>query len=212
MIIEGIPLFIIEYAIGQRMRKSAVNCWKNVHPSLTGVGVSCVIVSFMLCIYYVVVIAWCLYYMFLSFTSTLPWRKADCPQWNSYSKILNNFTAYEKLNKTGVVTLQLQAEMDAFPSCCVRDTPAYYFYEKALKVSTGIGDTGSGVNGPLVGCLALAWVITYVCIVKGVKSSGKVNISFLFKIFIPGRPIRSSTFQSSLHEECLSYWNESKFG
>lgn len=26
----------------------------------------------------------------------------------------------------------------------------------------------------LVGCLALAWVIVYLCMVKGVKSSGKV--------------------------------------
>ena len=170
------------------MRKSAVNCWRNVHPSLTGVGVSCVIVSFMLCIYYVVVIAWCLYYMFLSFTSTLPWRKADCPQWNSYSKIFDNYTAYHKVNASGVITKQLKAQLDAFPSCCVRDAPAYYFYEKALKVSTGIGDTGSGVNGPLVGCLALAWVITYLCIVKGVKSSGKVNISSVIHNFMPSRP------------------------
>ena len=160
MIIEGLPLFIIEFAIGQRMRKSAINCWKIVHPSLTGVGISCVIVSFMLCIYYVVVIAWCLYYMFVSFTKSLPWKESDCPMYHRISNITD-----------ATIRAQVKANLS---ECCLKDPQMYYFYEKALKVSTGIDDTGSGVNGPLVGCLALAWVITYACIVKGVKSSGKV--------------------------------------
>ncbi|XP_065058071.1 sodium-dependent neutral amino acid transporter B(0)AT3-like isoform X2 [Rhopilema esculentum] len=159
MIIEGIPLFIIEFAIGQRMRRSAINCWKNVHPALTGVGVSCVIVSFMLCIYYVVVIAWCLYYMFVSFAKTLPWHMSSCEKWPLVK------------NLSGIALRK--AVKNVTNDCCLRDPQAYYFYEKALKVSTGIDDLGSGVNGPLVGCLALAWVITYLCIVKGVKSSGK---------------------------------------
>jgi len=159
MIIEGIPLFIIEYAIGQRMRKSAINCWRNVHPSLTGVGISCVIVSFMLCIYYVVVISWCLYYLFVSFTKSLPWQTSNCPMYDRIANITN--------------TTEREALRLNLSECCLKDPQSYFFYEKALKVSTSIDDLGSGVNGPLVGCLALAWVITYACIVKGVKSSGK---------------------------------------
>ncbi len=173
MIIEGLPLFFIEYAIGQRMRRSAILCWKNVHPSLTGIGVSCIVVSFMLCIYYVVVIAWCVYYMFISFTKTLPWEKSNCPQYSAFSAIEANYSRY--VNKSSLGALKLKSLMDNFPECCVHDAPKYYFYEKALRIASNIEDGGTGVSGPLVGCLFFGWVVTYLCIVKGVKSSGKVG-------------------------------------
>ena len=42
-----------------------------------------------------------------------------------------------------------------------------------IHLSDGFGDP-AGLNWPMVGCLALAWVIIYFCIWKGVKSTGKV--------------------------------------
>ena len=81
MVIEGIPLFYIEFAVGQRFRRSAVGCWKRIHPALTGVGTACIVISMLLCIYYISVIAWCFYYFFVSFTSKLPWRVENCPEW-----------------------------------------------------------------------------------------------------------------------------------
>ena len=80
MVIEGIPLFYLEFVVGQRFRQSAVGCWKKIHPALMGIGISCIITSFLLCIYYIVVIAWCFYYLFVSLTSKLPWRLENCPQ------------------------------------------------------------------------------------------------------------------------------------
>ena len=80
MVIEGIPLFYLEFAVGQRFRRSAVGCWKKIHPALMGIGVSCIVVSFLLCIYYIAVLAWCFYYLFVSLTSKLPWRLENCPQ------------------------------------------------------------------------------------------------------------------------------------
>ena len=99
--------------------------------------------------------------MFVSFTKSLPWQTSKCPMYDRIANIKNK-------TEQDAVKLNLS-------ECCMKDPQTYYFYETALKVSTGIDDTGSGVNGPLVGCLALAWVITYACIVKGVKSSGKVG-------------------------------------
>ena len=32
-----------------------------------------------------------------------------------------------------------------------------------------------GMNWRLVGCLALSWVICFACLIKGVKSAGKVG-------------------------------------
>ena len=80
MVLEGLPLFYIEFAIGQRFQRSAIGCFKKIHPALTGIGISCVVISVLLCIYYVAVISWCFYYLFISFTSNLPFQKESCPQ------------------------------------------------------------------------------------------------------------------------------------
>lgn len=45
----------------------------------SGVGFSMLVVSFLCCVYYNVIIAWCLYYMFKSFASVVPW--ANCDNW-----------------------------------------------------------------------------------------------------------------------------------
>ena len=80
MVIEGLPLFMIELAVGQRFRTSAPGSWATVHPALKGVGVACLVVSGLLCVYYICVMAWCLQYLFASFQKTLPWSINNCPR------------------------------------------------------------------------------------------------------------------------------------
>ena len=43
-----------------------------------------------------------------------------------------------------------------------------------LRISNGLGEPGP-VNWDLALCLLLAWIICYLCVCKGVKSSGKVS-------------------------------------
>ena len=43
-----------------------------------------------------------------------------------------------------------------------------------LRISNGLGEPGP-VNWDLALCLLLAWIICYLCVCKGVKSSGKVR-------------------------------------
>ncbi|MEQ2237897.1 hypothetical protein ILYODFUR_027876 [Ilyodon furcidens] len=53
-------------------------------------------------------------------------------------------------------------------------SPVIEFWERrVLRISSGIDHIGS-LNWDLVACLAIAWVICYFCIWKGVKSTGKV--------------------------------------
>ncbi|XP_067040112.1 sodium- and chloride-dependent GABA transporter 1-like [Acropora muricata] len=177
MVIEGLPLFFLELSIGQRMRKSALRCWKDVHPALFGIGVACLMVSLMLCMYYVVVIAWCCYYFFISFTKLLPWdHETLCPQYKNFKALeldvkicASNITCSNSTLYSG-----LKSQLENFADCCVRDPPQFYFYHHALQISTSIEDGGIGMNWKLAGCLVFAWVITYLCVVKGIKSSGKV--------------------------------------
>lgn len=90
----------------------------------------------------------------------------------------NNETTLSDYNKTCSTQNLYQGD------CCLKDPQLYYFYRKALDVSTDIGISG-GINGKLLGCLILSWIVVYACIVKGVKSSGKVKnvLQYLLTIF-----------------------------
>ena len=50
---------------------------------------------------------------------------------------------------------------------------------RVLRLSDGLGEPGA-VNWDLALCLLLSWILCFVCIVKGVKISGKVfNCAFV---------------------------------
>lgn len=38
LVLEGIPLLHLEFAIGQRLRKGSVGVWRTINPYLTGIG------------------------------------------------------------------------------------------------------------------------------------------------------------------------------
>ncbi len=40
LVLEGVPLLFLEFAIGQRLRKGSVGVWRSINPYLTGVGES----------------------------------------------------------------------------------------------------------------------------------------------------------------------------
>lgn len=83
--IQGVPIFYLELAIGQRLRKGAIGVWQQVSPYLGGIGISSAVVSYVVALYYNTIIAWCLIYFLHSFESPLPW--AECPK-----RLYKNFT------------------------------------------------------------------------------------------------------------------------
>lgn len=38
LVLEGMPLLLLEFAIGQRLRKGSVGVWRAISPYLTGLG------------------------------------------------------------------------------------------------------------------------------------------------------------------------------
>ncbi|XP_074510554.1 sodium- and chloride-dependent transporter XTRP3 [Sebastes fasciatus] len=145
LILEGVPLFYLELAIGQKMSRGSIGAWSAISPYLGGVGLASVVTSLYLCLYYNVINAWSFWYLFHSFQSVLPW--AECP--------IN-------ANRTGPLEE------------CERATPTqYFFYRETLDISSNI-EVNGGIHTGQALCLVLAWGITYLFIVRGVKSTGKV--------------------------------------
>ncbi|KAL0276997.1 UNVERIFIED_CONTAM: hypothetical protein PYX00_004436 [Menopon gallinae] len=112
LILEGIPLFLIEIGIGQKMRLGALGVWNTVHPWLGGIGIASCVVTFFVALYYNIIITWCFYYFFNSFQSPLPW--SSCP-------LVNNTPVME---------------------CEVSSETAYFWYRTTLDVAPNIEDNG----------------------------------------------------------------------
>ncbi|XP_049458258.1 sodium-dependent neutral amino acid transporter B(0)AT1-like isoform X1 [Epinephelus fuscoguttatus] len=144
LVVEGLPLLLLEFAIGQRLRKGSVGVWRAINPYLTGIGIASMLVSLLIGLYYNTLIAWILWYLFNSFQAPLPWTQ--CP--------LND-------NGTGFVS-----------ECQRSSTVDYFYYRVTLNTSASIADSG-GIHWPVVLCLLAAWTVMCVCYIRGIGTSGK---------------------------------------
>ncbi|XP_006893111.1 PREDICTED: sodium- and chloride-dependent transporter XTRP3 [Elephantulus edwardii] len=145
LFVEGMPLLYLELAVGQRMRQGSIGAWRAISPYLSGVGVASVVVSFFLSMYYNVINAWAFWYLFHSFQDPLPW--SVCP-------LNGNHTSYDE-------------------ECEKATSTQYFWYRKTLNISPSIQEN-SGVQWEPALCLILAWLVVYLCILRGTESTGKV--------------------------------------
>ena len=67
LVLEGMPILLIELGIGQRLRAGCFGVWNIIHPNLGGIGLGSAVVAIVVGCYYNVIIAWCLYYLINSF-------------------------------------------------------------------------------------------------------------------------------------------------
>jgi solute carrier family 6 (neurotransmitter transporter) protein 19 len=49
----------------------------------------------------------------------------------------------------------------------------YFWYRETLNISTSINDSGS-IQWWILLCLTCAWSVLYVCIIRGIETTGKV--------------------------------------
>lgn len=73
VILIAIPALVLEISIGQAYRGGSLIAFNNINRRLRGVGLGPVIVSFIVCQYFTVNLAWIMIYFRNSFISPLPW-------------------------------------------------------------------------------------------------------------------------------------------
>ncbi|XP_061753975.1 sodium- and chloride-dependent GABA transporter ine [Nerophis ophidion] len=149
LLVLGIPLLCMELTLGQYTKRGPVHALAQFCPLLKGVGIASVVISFIMCTYYNVVITWALYYLFSSFQAPLPWQSCN-NTWNTA-----NCTDHATNSSNSSTASQ------------------EFFKYKMLEQTQGIDEAGN-VRWELFLILLLAWILIYICIFKGVKSTGKV--------------------------------------
>ncbi|XP_054745125.1 sodium- and chloride-dependent glycine transporter 1 [Anastrepha obliqua] len=170
----GIPLFLMEIVMGQFSSVGCIGVFR-LAPLFKGAGFAIVIVNFICTCYYSVIIAYPIMFLSKLFSQKLPWIDCKNP-WNTEYcvEVLDlgngNFTHHTGFR-----------------------TPAdEFFHHEILQVSDSIEELG-GIVWPLFYCLIFVWLSVYICIIRGIKTVGKVvyftavfPFFILFVLFIRG--------------------------
>ncbi|XP_032368935.1 sodium-dependent neutral amino acid transporter SLC6A17 [Etheostoma spectabile] len=150
LLLIGIPLFFLELAVGQKIRRGSIGVWNYVCPSLGGIGMSSLMVwAFGAYIMYPAGH----FYFFPSFD--LLWAVP-------IKREMGHFSISFRLHYTVVE-----------PECDKSSATTYFWYRQTLNITSTIAESG-GLNIKMTLSLLVAWIIVCLAVIKGIASSGKV--------------------------------------
>ncbi|XP_033168255.1 sodium- and chloride-dependent GABA transporter 1 isoform X4 [Drosophila mauritiana] len=174
LFLAGIPMFFMELALGQMLTIGGLGVFK-IAPIFKGIGYAAAVMSCWMNVYYIVILAWAVFYFFMSMRADVPWRTC-----NNWWNTVNCVSQYERKNlhcwdKIINGTTQKVCSVSALNITSLELTdPVKEFWERrALQISHGIEEIGN-IRWELAGTLLLVWILCYFCIWKGVKWTGKV--------------------------------------
>uniref|UniRef100_A0A665X6K8 Transporter n=1 Tax=Echeneis naucrates TaxID=173247 RepID=A0A665X6K8_ECHNA len=158
LVLCGIPLFLLETSLGQYTSLGGVSAWRSICPLFGGLGYASQVIILHGCVYYIVILAWALFYLAYSFQAELPWSHCN-NSWNTEACVL-----FEHRNQT--------ANLSSLPENASSSVMEFWERE-VLHLSNNLDELGP-INWKLALCLAVVWIVCYFCVWKGVKSTGKV--------------------------------------
>ncbi|CAF2006135.1 unnamed protein product [Rotaria magnacalcarata] len=159
LIFIGAPVFYLELTLGQFTSAGPLVVW-NVNPLLRGIGYASLATNCFWGLYYMVLIAYCFYYLIASFQLIVPW--STCNNWWNTPLCMDKMTL-ANLSQSDLISMR---NMTTSPS-------EEYFYRRVLEMSKGI-EHPNGIVVELAVSLAIAWLICFLALSKGVQSLGKV--------------------------------------
>ncbi|RNA10549.1 sodium- and chloride-dependent GABA transporter ine-like [Brachionus plicatilis] len=154
LLIVAIPLMFMEFSVGQFTQRGPIGAMSRICPLFKGTGIATVVLSFFLTTYYIVIIAWDLYFLFSSIGKEVRWQGCN----NSW----NTIDCWD-----GSLDPSLKTSNDS------RSPTEEFFRFKILNQSSSIEEFGLPKVDLLL-LVILGWILVYFCIWKGVKSTGKV--------------------------------------
>ncbi|XP_055841972.1 sodium- and chloride-dependent glycine transporter 1-like isoform X1 [Episyrphus balteatus] len=200
----GLPIFFSEMFIGQYAGLGPIKAYTNMAPIFQGLGFCTLVVITFVTIYYMVIIAWIIFYLFASFWPRLLWGYCNnefntdncyssledniCKANNQHNEMDNIFwkrtcTSVKDIcesnnligiNATYCFNVTAQAEVPVRQIIKRVLASEEYYYQNVLAVGDSSWSNWGYPRWQLVLCLLLGWVIAFLCLIKGVKSAGKV--------------------------------------
>ncbi|XP_061942078.1 sodium- and chloride-dependent glycine transporter 2-like isoform X7 [Apis cerana] len=172
--------------------------FKRMAPALEGLGYCTLVVILLVMVYYMVIVAWTLFYTFLSFLPKLSWAycdndfntnhcysglqeiqcQTDDPETIFYNKscISARHVCRSFDFEDGNITHCFKADkVELLRNLYTRILSSEeYFNDYVLGIRGATWEHFGGVRWELLGCLTLAWIICFLCLMRGVQSIGKI--------------------------------------
>ncbi|XP_061710897.1 sodium- and chloride-dependent glycine transporter 1-like [Cydia pomonella] len=204
LVFIGLPIFFLELYIGQYSGIGPLQAFTAISPFFSGLGYCTLVVITIISIYYMIIVAWTLFYTIVSFAGKLDWGSCE-NEYNSLACYSGSYDTECKIrgNNSGLATDLTYFERDCISIgdicertgyqpydgfSCLNGTEAIPWYSNITRVLAseeyynervlGIGDATwenwGTIQWHLVGCLALSWFVAFLVVIKGVQSAGKV--------------------------------------
>ncbi|KAM9467461.1 sodium- and chloride-dependent GABA transporter 2-like [Clarias gariepinus] len=172
LIFCGIPVFFLETSLGQYTSEGGITAWRKICPMFEGIGIASQVIVVYLNIYYIVVLAWAVFYLFSCFQTALPWMTCD-HEWNTASCYTHNKSLLQSgLQRSSLSNDTYNNSNILNISAAVVSPEEEFWLHRVQRISS---DDFLGLpHYDLTLCLLLVWIICYFCIWKGVKTTGKV--------------------------------------
>lgn len=209
LLLMGTPIFLLELLVGQYSGLGPDKVFRHLAPIFTGLGYCCLVVIYLITIYYMVIVSWTSFYFFASFTLDLGYGRCNndfnsdgCYSASEEAKCLEDHTYF---NRTCILSDDLCDEFDlgyalnrtfCYNNVTSVVTPinsvinrtlatSEYFREYVLGIGDATWDNFGSMRWEILGCLLFSWTFCYLAVLKGVKTSGKaVYFTVTFPYFI----------------------------
>ena len=70
----GLPMFFMELSLGQFSGQGPLKVFSRMAPAFKGLGYGMLVITFLVVVYYNMIIAWTIFYTFAGLSRTLPWQ------------------------------------------------------------------------------------------------------------------------------------------
>ncbi|VDK55808.1 unnamed protein product [Anisakis simplex] len=180
----GLPLLYMEMCIGQFTRSGPAVIYGRLIPALQGLGVAMTCISMLIAIYYNVIIAWVMIYLYTIITGqsgtwttcTNYWNTPGCVTHADEDACQAIWPGSTYFNGTcHAFNDSSSGDRERFIQEHALMSPIEEFYDRyVLERNDDMYDLG-GMNWKMVVSLALVWIITALCLSKGVKYIGRIS-------------------------------------
>ncbi|KAB7498492.1 Sodium- and chloride-dependent GABA transporter 2 [Armadillidium nasatum] len=206
LVAAGIPMLFLEMVLGQYVGLGATALFPQIAPVFSGLGWAMFVTILMGSIFYNHVMGWSFFYAFSSFQYILPWSNCDnyfnsenCFTYEGLNECRNmslyyynktcltiedycSISSLKSLNETHCLGSENDTDVILAEDAVFKLSAAEDFYRNRLLGVTGkTWENLGGLNLEMVGCFALSWVLVCLCMIKGIKTSGKA--AYFFAIF-----------------------------
>ena len=149
----GLPLFFLEVTIGQFSHKGPSRVFRELAPAMKGIGFAMIFITCLTAIYYNILIAWAIHYLFSGMSINIPWFSIESHD--------HDYCYHDH-----------DHEHDPDQRCIL---PTLKYFNSTIGFGDGSINNSpfEGMNWENVGCLSASWVVVCICCILGVRSIGK---------------------------------------